>query len=232
MIQHLSHRLQRKIKLLTRWSSAFDQRSFHRLSVATIGGIAAGVIVGILLILLGAFVWRRRLRKRGGAPGSGGETNPPKSAHPYVNFDYGTGPVTPHTPSLPLLSGPTPPASPMVSVTPTETHSEVSSHGDFGLPSANSSVRLVLHTGASQGSAPSSEAGPSELDHGESEVKRESLPPSYPPMMKFGESSYRRNSGQVECNFPSTVGLLMLTQGGPLFPFNRISDPYRTPDQP
>ena len=170
------------------------------MSAATIGGIAAGVIVGILLILFGAFVWRRRLRKRAGAPGSGGETKPSKSVHPYVNFDYGTGPVTPHTPSLPLISGPTPPASPMVSISPS--NSEVSLHGDFTPPSVNSRTRLVLHTGADQSSAPASEAWPSEPDHGEREAKRESSPPSYPPTMTSGEGSSRRNSGQVGCNSP------------------------------
>jgi len=78
-------------------------------------------------------------------------------------------------------------------------------------PSASSRVRLVLDTSEDQWSAPTSEAGPSEPDHGESEAKRESLPPSYPPMMTLGASSSRQNSGRVECNFPSAAGSFMLT---------------------
>ena len=86
----------------------------------------------------------------------------------------------------------------MVSISPTETHSGASFHENFTTPSANSSMRLVLDTSADQWSAPASDAGPSEPDHGESGAKRESSPPSYPPMMTFGESSSRRNSAQVE----------------------------------
>lgn len=153
-----------------------------------------------MLIILGAFIWYRRLRKQGGPPGSHGDTKAPKIEYPHVNVDYGTGPVTPHTPSLPKLRSPSPPASLVLSVSSTETDSDPGLHGNFTSPSASSRTRLVLHTYADQSSAPASVAGSSEFGRGGSEGRRESSPPLYPPTVTSGGDSSAWNSGQVEYN--------------------------------
>ena len=200
-----------------------------------IGGIAAGIAVGTLLVLFGAFVWYRRLRKWGKS--SEGEVKVSKSEYPYVNVDYGTGPVPHHTPSLPPLPlpSPSPPASPspshVVSVSPTETES-LSLRGGLTLSSTNSRTRLVLHDHDF-----GSEAGPSELGHSVSEVggsesmKSVAVPTFYPPVTPFGEDSIWRNSGQVGIHFsPFYREISILTDD---LPRNRVRlDPYRDLKQP
>ena len=112
----------------------------------------------------------------------------------HVNVECGTGPVTPHTPSLPPL--PSPPVSPIAPVSLTETNAGASLGRGVTPFDADARAKLVSHTNADR----RSEAGPSELGHGEREM--EEVPPLYPHATKFGAGSFRWSSGQVVHNLP------------------------------
>ena len=68
------------------------ESSSLRLNGETIGDATAGAGAGVL-VLSGAFSWRRRRHRRPGTFPTG-DLKPPT--------DYGTGHVTPHTPPLPI----------------------------------------------------------------------------------------------------------------------------------
>lgn len=207
-----------RIKLTRRWY--LTQHSLRRLSVGAVGGIAACAVVSILLILLAVFIWlRRKRRRRDSSIGLNRDIEIPnsKSKRPY-----GTGPVTPHTPSLPPLPLATAPPSDspmaMVSVSPIEYGSDNTDEG-FTISVANSRTRLIPSDMDHRSDGELRGAGPSEISHGAGQVGREEMsgavsPPLYPPVITYSEEPSRRNSMQVGCNFSFILEPPMLSRVG------------------
>ena len=107
---------------------------FKRLSKGAIGGIAVGGCAGVLLVLVGVFLWHRRRAGRSGLT---------HVEDPSGLADYGTGPVTFHTPSLPLTAEWYPP----LPVPATVVHPPSTSPPQSNSSASNSDSRhrLIMH---------------------------------------------------------------------------------------
>lgn len=107
---------------------------FRRLSKGAIGGITVGGCAGVLFVLVGVFFWHRRRSRRSGLT---------HADDPSGLVDYGTGPVTFHTPSLPLTTERYPPHPVPATVVHPPSTSSPQSNSSASNP--DSRHRLVMH---------------------------------------------------------------------------------------
>jgi len=199
---HLSLRRKHKKYSPSSVRCCLTKRFLHRRSGVATGGLVAGAIVGVLLILFGVFMYYRRKRRQATSSDNDRVFEIPKSKH-----SYGTGPVAHHTPSLPLPpSRPSPPDPPIVSVSQVPPDEDGSTNRSFTSLNADSTTSLVPRGGDAGGDWRSSHGSrasrPSEFGQGGGGSQPASWylsPPSYPPSVALDNSS-RRSSGQVEWN--------------------------------
>lgn len=104
------------------------------MSKGAIGGIAVGGCAGVLLVLVGVFLWHRRRSRRSGLTHAG---------DPSGLVDYGTGPVTFHTPSLPLTTERYPPL--LVPTTVVHPPSTSPPQSNSSASNSDSRHRLIMH---------------------------------------------------------------------------------------